>query len=57
MSYEDIKKSYLEKIRKIKKLNKSYYDNSKLIKTINFELKNIDLSIEEIAKNIKKDYH
>ena len=28
MSYEDIKKSYLEKIRKIKKLNKSYYDNS-----------------------------
>lgn len=37
--------------------NKSYYDNSKLMKTINFELKNIDLSIEEIAKNIKKDYH
>jgi len=28
MSHEDIKKSYLEKIKKITKLNKSYYDNS-----------------------------
>ena len=28
MSYEDIKKNYLEKIRKITKLNKSYYNNS-----------------------------
>jgi DNA ligase (NAD+) len=28
MSHEDIKKNYLRKIRKITKLNKSYYDNS-----------------------------
>ena len=28
MSHEDIKKNYLKKIKKITKLNKSYYDNS-----------------------------
>ena len=28
MSHEDIKKNYLERIKKITKLNKSYYDNS-----------------------------
>ncbi len=49
MSQEDIKKSYLEKIRKIKKLNKSYYDNSDpLISDSDYDnLKSEILSLEK----------
>ena len=49
MSHDDIKKSYLEKIKKITKLNKSYYDKSNpLITDSEYDhLKNEILSLEK----------